>query len=484
MNGGQKPPVDTMSPEDWWNSGQEALTRALNLERNTNVAKNTILFIGDGMGPTTVTAGRIYKGQLAGNTGEEYVLSWETFPHMALSKTYATDRQGSDSAATATAYLCGHKTANGILGVNSNGRRSDCSTVPGNEVSSILNWAEAAGKSTGIVTTTRVTHASPSALYANIVSRSWEHDTSRMPAECDVLGVEDIALQLYNKGENISVVFGGGRQKFQGRGTEDVEIPGSFGQRNDERNLIQEWQDDMVDMGRSHAFVWNEDQFNNLDPANVDYVWGLFERSHMQYEYARELDLGGEPSIAEMTRKAIQILQKNANGYFLFVEGGRIDHAHHGGRANNAVNDTSALADAVQVAIDITSDSDTLIVVTADHSHTLALGGYPSRGNPIGGKVGSASDGLRYTSMTYGNGPGYREPRPDIEDVDTEDMSYQQQTAVPLGSETHGSEDVAIYARGPMAHLFHGVQEQHYIPHAMAYAACIGANTAHCNSTP
>lgn len=181
------------------------------------------------------------------------------------------------------------------------------------------------------------------------------------------------------------------------------------------------------------------------------------------------------------------------------VEAGRIDHAHHAGNAYRALTDAIALSDAVKAAQAATDPRDTLIIVTADHSHTFTIAGYPERGNPILGKTRANGElstdtmGLPYTTLGYANGPGFtggktrREfngksesaiaatykgtaKRPDLTDVDTTSPAYMQEATVPLASETHGGEDVGIYALGPNAHLFRGVQEQHIIYHIMADA--------------
>lgn len=132
---------------------------------------------------------------------------------------------------------------------------------------------------------------------------------------------------------------------------------------------------------------------------------------------------------------------------------------------------------AIQRASELTSESDTLTVVTADHSHVFTFGGNTPRGNPIFGLAPkNGDDNLPFTSILYANGPGYvhvNGTRGNVSAVDYLDEEYMQQAAVPLESETHGGEDVAIYAKGPMAHLFHGVKEQNYVAHAMAYAACL-----------
>jgi alkaline phosphatase len=175
-----------------------------------------------------------------------------------------------------------------------------------------------------------------------------------------------------------------------------------------------------------------------------------------------------------MTAFAIQRLERasaaSGRGYFLMVEGGRIDHGHHAGNAYRSLTDAVAMAEAVQVAMNLTDEGHTLIVVTADHSHTLTMAGYPRRGNPILGKVvmpngelAKDANGHPYTTLGYANGPGYRETLPDLTDVDTEAEDFLQVATLPMASETHGGEDVAAYARGPNAERMRGVMEQNRI---------------------
>ncbi|XP_070543596.1 alkaline phosphatase-like [Ptychodera flava] len=471
--------------EDWYQQAQESIANARLLEDlNKNVANNIIIFLGDGMGVPTVTSARILKGQLAGDTGEEHLLNFEQFPHVGLAKTYNTDRQVPDSAGTATAFLCGAKTKYGVIGLDDGAIRGECDTSFGNDVESILESAQNVGKSVGIVTTTRVTHATPAASYAHSPNRSWENDAD-VPVghqEC-----KDIALQMVEN-TGIQVILGGGRRNFRTTSQSDPES-GSSGRRRDGRDLIDEWLSSKQQY--EAEYVWNSDGFSKVDPVKTDYLLGLFEHSHMNYEVDRPQDIAGEPHIAEMTKKAIEILSKNPKGFFLLVEGGRIDHAHHGNLAHKSLHDVIAFDEAVQMAKNMTSSSDTFIVVTADHSHVNTITGNPTRGNPILGKVDSQNggDNLPYTTIIYANGPGGSDVynsynsegiRPNITDVETDDPSYVNQALVPLSSETHGGEDVAIYAEGPMAHLVHGQHEQHYIFHVMQYAACIGQYTEHC----
>ncbi|XP_035665964.1 alkaline phosphatase-like [Branchiostoma floridae] len=473
----------------WKESAQAAIKNFVSNQLNTNVAKNVIMFLGDGMGVSTVTAARILKGQLEGLAGEESALSWEDFPHVAMSKTYNVDRQVADSAGSATAYLCGAKANFGTVGVDASVRRGDCRAMGGDKhkVDSVARLADKDGKSVGVVTTTRLTHASPAGTYANSPERGWEND-SDMPDQAKRDGCKDIASQLIENGRNYKVLLGGGRRNFFDNAI-DPEYPHEShtrGRRRDGRNLVVEWGWGKEDFNTS--YVWNKEQFDKIDPLKTDYLLGLFEPSHMQY--VTDTDRAGEPTLTEMTDKAIRMLQKDDNGYFLFVEGGRIDHGHHKGRATRALTETIEMERAVQRAKELTSSEDTLIIVTADHSHTLTIGGYPMRGRPIIG-LGQAydgedwaQDGLPFTTLIYANGPGFavhgNGRRHDIRRVDVADKNYRQQATLPFPDESHAGEDVSIYARGPMSHLFHGVQDQSYIAHAIKYASCLGDSKEHC----
>lgn len=243
-------PEQEKDPKFWNAWAQRTLKNALTLqELNKNKAKNLILFLGDGMGVPTVTAARILKGQLNGQSGEETQLEMDKFPFVSLSKTYNTNAQVPDSAGTATAYLCGVKANEGTLGVSAAAVRSQCNTTQGNEVTSILKWAKDAGKSVGIVTTTRVNHATPSAAYAHCVDRDWYSD-NEMPVEALQAGCKDIARQLFENIPNIDVIMGGGRKYMFPKNMSDVEYPNILkhsGTRKDGRNLVQEWVDRMKD---------------------------------------------------------------------------------------------------------------------------------------------------------------------------------------------------------------------------------------------
>ena len=133
---------------------------------------------------------------------------------------------------------------------------------------------------------------------------------------------------------------------------------------------------------------------------------------------------------------------------------------------------------AIQIATELTNSEDTLIVVTADHAHTMSISGYASRGkNILGLNTELGEDKLPYTTISYANGPSARNisfPRAKLQEEDVLSKDYQYPSIVPMKSETHGADDVAVYATGPQSHLFTGTYEQNVIPHIMAYISGIG----------
>ena len=472
------------SPDTWRRDGLKVIEQAKRNKIRKGRAKNVILFVGDGMGISTLTAARILEGQMRGESGEENRLSFEQFPNVALSKTYSANQQTSDSAPTMSAIITGIKTDEGVLSVNQNIVRGDYKTVKGNETATLLEMAEDAGKSTGIVTTARLTHATPAACYAHTADRDWESDKDIFDRKKDAFEAKfpDIARQLveFNRGDGLEVAIGGGRTKFLPKEAIDPEYEKVKGERLDGRNLADEW----LKKNKNSAYVWNKQQFDAIDAKRTKHLLGLFEPSHMQYDFDRRADRAGEPSLSEMTAKAIDVLSQNKKGFFLMVEAGRIDHAHHNGNAFRALGDAVELSNAVRTAETKINLDETLIIVTADHSHTFIMAGYPARGNNILGLVREVDDngiaeekaktdknGKPFTTLGYGNGRGYRGgERPTLTEEQVTNPDYKQEAAVPLNDETHGGEDVGIFATGASAYLIHGVMEENWIFYAMQEA--------------
>ena len=473
----------------WFTSGQTQLEKKLADERTPHTAKNVILFVGDGMGVTTLTAARILEGQLRGESGEENLLSFEEFPYTALIKTYNTNQQTPDSAGTMTAMMSGVKTRAGMINIDSDGLRADCAGTSGNELNTFLELMEDQGRSTGIVSTARITHATPAATYARSPERNWESNDG-LSDEAVENGCADIAAQLVglDVGDGIDVILGGGRRHFI---TAD-----NGGKRTDERDLTTEWLERYGD--QTASYVQTGSELAAADLAATDKLLGLFTSSHMSYDADRTANSKDEPSISDMTDAAIELLSKNEDGYFLMVESGRIDHGHHAGSAYSALHDTIAFAEAVKTAADKVNLEETLILVTADHSHVMTIAGYGTRGNPILGKVetndGSgapvgepalADDNQPYTVLSYANGLGFADlgdetdadvrygmpvatGRVDLADVDTQAPGFHQEAMVPFASgESHAAEDISLHAIGAGAELVQGTLEQSAVFHLM-----------------
>lgn len=408
-------------------------------------------------------------------------------------QTYCVNKQTADSACSATAYLCGVKANYETIGVTATVQRDNCSAsrLPENRVESLLAWAQAHGKRTGVVTTTRITHASPAGAYAHTANRNWESDAD-MPA--DAAECEDIAEQLVRgpTGSRLNVILGGGRRGFLPANTTDVD--GVQGVRLDGVNLVDEWLQRRRDGGRDRRFVRNRKELlaELATPSNGSSdadVLGLFGNGdHMSYYLDADHEL--EPTLGEMTLAAIRRLHNgdaDGRGFVLFVEGGRIDHAHHENRARKALEETVQFSAAVQLAADATRRDDTLIVVTSDHAHTMSVSGYSQRGVDILGLNSElGSDQLPFTTLSYGTGPRMaieaNGSRSLLHADEMRDKDYVWPAMVPLTSAAHGGDDVGVFAIGPWAHLFSGAYEQNVIPHVIAYAACLADGQTMCDN--
>lgn len=429
--------------------------------------KNVIFFLGDGMGMTTMTAARIFS------VGEDGELTMDTLPETAFVKTFSNDAQVTDSAPSMSAYMTGVKMNNEVLSMspdtvaidpvldaNGNKLSNKCGSKNGTPVPTLVELAKADGRAAGVVTTTRVTHATPAATYSHICHRDLENDI----AAAAVPGGLGYNAALGTTG--LDVLLGGGKQFF---------VPAKDGgKRSDGRDLIGEMK------AKNYAFASNSSEFNAIDASKTERLFGLFTPSHMSYDLDR--DPAKEPSLAEMTTKAMDVLSKNKKGYFLMVEGGRIDHALHETTAKKALQDTVAFDNAIKAALAKAKISDpdlknTLIVVTADHDHTLVLNGYAKRtgktsaGSPgvlglvknyVSGVAEKDLDGAPYAIIGFGNGEnrtqGSRTSLSGLDETVTGSNTYHQEAVVRVaaGSETHGGTDVFLGAIGKGADTFSG----------------------------
>lgn len=459
-------PIGPVTSNEWYATGQQQADQRQQQTDNHHRAKNLVLVIGDGMGITTLTAGRIFSGQQLGLSGEDFAMSFETLPYSALVKTYNTDQQTPDSAGTMTALVTGTKTRAGVLSVSPAVIRGDCASGKGQALDTLMDLALAQGKGTGVVTTTRLTHATPAATYAHSVERNWENDSQLTPA-ARAAGCEDIATQLVHS--DLDIALGGGLAQF---------LPATEGGARQSGDLTDTWQ-----QRPDHHLLTTPAALHTADLSHGQWL-GLFAPSHLPYVDDRDEQT---PGLLDMTQAAVQRLSHNPKGYVLVIEAGRIDHAHHTGNGYRALKETEELHQTVAWLLQSLDLDNTLLLVTADHSHTLTLAGYPTRGNPMTALVTGndahghpstepdrLADGQHYTSMNYRNGPGaVTLPRPAITAAEVQAPDYRQQALVPLEAETHGGEDVAVYGAGPWSDLLGGTLEQHWLFHLMRHALTV-----------
>lgn len=436
--------------------------------QNEARAKNVIFFLGDGMGLNTLTAARIF------HAGEEGELTIDRLPESAFVKTFSNDAMVTDSAAGMAAYMTGVKQNNGVIsmsfgtrsiapGKDANGNALVSKCENGSPAPTLLELARSRGMATGVVTNTSVTDATPASAYGHGCHRKLETDFAAML----VPGGAGYNNALGARG--LDVLFGGGVQFFTpfARG----------GKRADNRDLLAEMQ------GQGFRVVSDTAGLNALAANPQQPAVGLFASNHMDYDATR--DPVKQPSLTEMTRKAIDLLAPHAGptgaGFFLVVEGGLIDHALHATLGKRALQETVSYNAAMQAALDKMETLDpglknTLIVATADHDHTLLLNGYTVRTgkttptNPgvlglvrnLDGSPKLDREGRPFTIIGFGTGEnrtnGSRGSKPALTDEIVTRDDYHQEAVVRTrtGAETHGGTDVYLGAAGAGAELFRG----------------------------
>ncbi|MBT2869721.1 alkaline phosphatase [Chromobacterium violaceum] len=411
-------------------------------------AKNVIFFLGDGMGPATVTAARIYQ------YGEGGKLAMEKLDRTARIKTFSNDAQTTDSAPSMSAYMTGVKMNNEVISMSSDTRAiepnsdgtGNCGSNNGAPAATLLELAKAKGKAIGAVTTTRVTHATPAATYAHVCHRDAE---------------SDIIAQAVPGGAGYNARLGNGLDVLMGGGSKFLLPKASGGKRGDGRNLLQEF------AAKGYPVLQTGADLAAFDAKSASRVVGIFGKDHLEYELDRVKNKVDQPSLAQMTAAAIDVLSKNGNGYVLMVEGGRIDHALHGTNAKRALTDAIAFDDAIKAALAKVDLNNTLVVVTADHDHTMTINGYSKRGNPIhdiarsyvDGQPAKDADGAVYTTLVFGNGPNRKPTRVSVDSAAATADDYQQETGIRLSSETHGGGDVMLMSGGAGSKGFKGVMD-------------------------
>jgi len=339
------------------------------------VVKNIIFLIGDGMGFAHVDAARIRA------TGANGRLNMERMPVTGFVKTHSANRLITDSAAAGTALSTGFKTDNGIIAMSPNGKN----------FMSILEAAQKKGMSTGLVVTSNITDATPAVFASHVSSRKNQ---------------PDIATQLIKNGVN--VLLGGGREFF---------IPKSIkeSKRDDEQSPLNE--------ARAKGYLIVETR-QQLADAKGEHILGLFQMDALK-------TTGDEPSLAEMTQKAIALLKSNKNGFFMMVEGSQIDWGGHANNPDYVIRQVLLFDEAVKIALDFAEENkDTLVVVTADHET---------------GGLAIVSGNLDGSGLGFG-------------------WARKEHTAV----------QVPVYAFGPQALLFMGVQDNTDLAKKFGIALGIG----------
>jgi len=431
-------------------------------------ARNIIFFLGDGMGPTTITAARIYKH------GEDGLLNFERLERTARIKTYSNDFQTTDSAPSMGAYMTGVKiNQDGISmkdaraidpGKDANGNRTvdKCGQNNGQVVPTILELAKAAGRAVGAVTTTALTHATPASTFAHACHRDAAYSIARQI----VPGGEGYNAAL---GDGVDVLMGGARNYF----TPYDKAANPKG-RADGRDLLKEFAAQGYAVGATRA-----DMMSARPGRKFVGIYSVDD--HLDYALSRRPE---QPSLGEMALKAVELLSKDPDGFFLMVEGGKIDHALHDNMAQNALADTVAFDEAIQAVIERMRAIDpglenTLIVVTADHDHTMVLNGYPKRGSKVldivhdyaTGEPKKDADGKTFTALVFGNGKVRPDTRADVTSAAALDVNYQQEAGVRTLYESHGGGDVKLYAVGAGSAPFKGTMENTQVFHLMKAAA-------------
>ncbi|WP_339226714.1 alkaline phosphatase [Oceanobacillus sp. FSL K6-2867] len=400
--------------------------------------ENVIFMIPDGFSANYASNYRTYKG-------EEAV--WDS--HLkGMFSTYSANSDITDSAAAGTAMSTGEKTNNGVIGQD----------PEGNELETILEASQEEGKASGLVATSTITHATPASFTAHVDSRNNE---------------TEIARQMI--ANEVDVILGGGKNNF---------LPDSEGGNQQELNLIDEAEE------QGYEFVETRDQL--LDNKRIavnkgEKLLGLFADDALAPEFHRaETE---EPSLAEMTESAIDILEEDKDGFFLVVEGSQIDWAGHANDAAWAMSDVAAFEKAVEEAIDFAEkDGKTLVVVGGDHD----TGGMTTGSN---GSMNLNADLLTNVTATgdymaaqlnedRSNVSEVLETHTGFELTEEEVQAIQQAENAPLAinkvvsdranvgwtSTNHTGADIPVYAYGPQSHKFAGFHDNTDLPKIMAEA--------------
>ncbi len=303
--------------------------------------KYVFYLIGDGLGASQRQFAEYYLQEKTGNKSAKLTIN--TFDVAGFNTTHSADTLVTDSAAAGTALATGHKTNNGVISQKPDGTK----------VKSLIECAEDAGMATGLISTTRLTHATPAVFAAHNANRNNESEIAASFVESDV-----------------DFFAGGGLRYFlpQGWTESQTDAMGKTikSKREDDRNLFKEF----ADKGYTTYYGKNgAKNFMATDMTKVNKVFATFTYSHIPYEIDRINTENNVPSLADMVKKGIDVLSQDKDGFFLMVEAGRIDHACHANDASGTILDTLAYDDAVKVAYEFYKKhpEETLLVSLGDH---------------------------------------------------------------------------------------------------------------------
>jgi alkaline phosphatase len=332
-------------------------------------ARNIIIMVPDGMGLSNVTATRIFKGGLDGPS-----LSWENLQHIGYQRTYSRNSTITDSAPAASAWSCGEKFNNGEICFHKEGLANP---------PSILELAKRKGKTTGLVATSTITHATPASFGAHVVNRNCENEIARQ----------------YIQVTGPDVLLGSGVSRFNSTVADACGTKGNF---------ILEAQ------GKGYAVAYTKADLDAVVADHSHKILGLFGNGGTVPEYQRT-PATTEPHLAEMAAAALKVLEKNLRGFFLMVEGSQVDWANHANDYSYQLGEMLAFDDAVQVvrkwiAADEDRRENTLLIVVADHdTGGFAINGPQSALLKAGQKVEAGWTTGNHTgqdTLIWSEGPG------------------------------------------------------------------------------
>lgn len=393
---------------------------------------NVIMLVMDGSSDNVSTLSRWYKGE---SLALDEILT-------GGARTYSAESAITDSAPAATALATGHKSNSGYVGV-----LPSSVTTPGAEqikeedafkpVANVLEGAKQSGRATGIVSTSEIQHATPAGFSSHVTSRS---------------NYDDIAEQQVYQG--IDVVLGGGLNSLKET-------------RKDGENLLEVLEE------QNYELVTTREE---LLKTNADKIWGSFAPAALAYDFDREHTKAEEPTLADMTKKAIDTLNKDKDGFFLMVEGSKIDWAAHANDAVGMISDFLAFDDAVKEALEFAKkDKNTLVIAVTDHGNSgITMGNIATTGTYDTTPVSAYIDPLKEATMTVeGALSVLKEDKSNLEEVAAlyglKNLTDKERTALEtseklaatmtkllaeranIGYTTggHTGDDVFLYAYGP-----------------------------------